>query len=257
MKGCFVKKLCTICGREISAPNYERHLQSHANNPKKFNRQSVQHEGLNCIYCGKECKNKNSLAQHECRCKANPKHYLIPDTAFGGISHRAPWNKGLTKDTDERVKKNTDNVIKHIQTYGSWWQGKHHTDETKHKLAMIQAGNTNGNRSKKGYYKGIWCGSSYELAYLIYCLEHNIGIERCTEYFEYVYKNTKHLYFPDFIVDNTIIEIKGYHTELVDIKTAAVDKPVKVLYKQDLKDILDYVINKYGKDFIKLYDSID
>lgn len=25
-----------------------------------------------CKYCGKECKNKNSLAQHEIRCKMNP-----------------------------------------------------------------------------------------------------------------------------------------------------------------------------------------
>ena len=27
---------------------------------------------LNCQYCGRECKNKNSLAQHEIRCKENP-----------------------------------------------------------------------------------------------------------------------------------------------------------------------------------------
>lgn len=25
-----------------------------------------------CKFCGKQCKNKNSLAQHECRCKNNP-----------------------------------------------------------------------------------------------------------------------------------------------------------------------------------------
>ena len=27
---------------------------------------------IRCKYCGKECKNKNSLAQHEIRCKLNP-----------------------------------------------------------------------------------------------------------------------------------------------------------------------------------------
>lgn len=27
---------------------------------------------MNCQYCGKECKNKNSLSQHEIRCKLNP-----------------------------------------------------------------------------------------------------------------------------------------------------------------------------------------
>ena len=27
---------------------------------------------MNCQYCGNECKNKNSLIQHEIRCKENP-----------------------------------------------------------------------------------------------------------------------------------------------------------------------------------------
>ena len=34
--------------------------------------QHVDHDGLNCKYCNKLCKNKNSLAQHECRCPKNP-----------------------------------------------------------------------------------------------------------------------------------------------------------------------------------------
>ena len=29
-------------------------------------------ETYTCKYCGKICKNKNSLAQHEIRCKENP-----------------------------------------------------------------------------------------------------------------------------------------------------------------------------------------
>ena len=29
-------------------------------------------DDLYCRYCGKQCKNLNSLKQHECRCKLNP-----------------------------------------------------------------------------------------------------------------------------------------------------------------------------------------
>ena len=29
-----------------------------------------------CKYCGKECKNQNSLSQHEIRCKENPNHII-------------------------------------------------------------------------------------------------------------------------------------------------------------------------------------
>lgn len=32
---------------------------------------------------------------------------------------------------------------------------------------------------------------------------------------------------------------------------------IQVLYENDLKNIFKYVINKYGKDYIKLYEKID
>ena len=35
-----------------------------------------------CKYCGKICKNKNSLAQHEVRCKENPNRIL---TVFSNL----------------------------------------------------------------------------------------------------------------------------------------------------------------------------
>lgn len=67
---------CEICGKEIRNCNLERHLLSHQNNPEYHNnlqtRQSIDHDDLYCKYCGKLCKNKNSLAQHECRCSKNP-----------------------------------------------------------------------------------------------------------------------------------------------------------------------------------------
>lgn len=40
-------------------------------------------------------------------------------------------------------------------------------------------------RSKSGYYKGFFCGSTYELVYYIYCKDHNINIDRNEETFLY------------------------------------------------------------------------
>ena len=108
--------ICPICGKEISNCNYERHLISHKNNPKYHNklqtRQSIDHDDLYCKYCGKLCKNKNSLAQHECRCDKNPNK----------IATKA-WNKGATKETDSRVltskvaEANKKKGYKHYQEY--------------------------------------------------------------------------------------------------------------------------------------------
>lgn len=66
-----------------------------------------------------------------------------------------------------------------------------------------------------GYYKGYYFECSYELAWIVYNLDHGIKFNRCTESFEYYDSKTDkwRLYFPDFeMPDGTIIEIKGYYT---------------------------------------------
>ena len=64
-------------------------------------------------------------------------------------------------------------------------------------------------RGKQGRYKGIWCDSSWELAFVIYHLDHNIPFERNWNKFEYQYEGQTHLYVPDFVYpDGTYIEVK-------------------------------------------------
>ena len=86
-----------------------------------------------------------------------------------------------------------------------------------------------------------------------------VGVSGCNKHYEYEYNGSKHLYFPDFeLPDGTIIEIKGYHTELVDIKAAAVqDRPIKIMYKEDLEEHLTYVFNKYHVNKDTLYTLFD
>lgn len=116
---------------------------------------------------------------------------------------------------------------------------------------------------KHGWYKGIYCDSTYELAYLIYCLDHNIDIKRCDESFEYELNGVKHLYHPDFIVDGTIIEIKGFDRGDVSIKMKSVGKiPYKLLFYNDLIPFMEYVSKTYNKhyketrnNFYELYDE--
>lgn len=52
-----------------------------------------------CRYCGKICKNTNSLRNHERLCKSNPNHQENP---MKGIK---PWNKGLSKENNEILQK--------------------------------------------------------------------------------------------------------------------------------------------------------
>ena len=113
-------------------------------------------------------------------------------------------------------------------------------------------------KSKSGYYNGIFCGSTYELLWVMYNIHRNINFERFDGYIEYVLGGVTRKYFPDFIQDNNIIEIKGYHTEIVDIKSdAAKDKGynIHVLYQKDLEEQFKWFAETYPKH--KLHEMFD
>jgi hypothetical protein len=112
-------------------------------------------------------------------------------------------------------------------------------------------------RSKSGYYKGIYCGSTYELCWVIYNLDHNIKFSRFDGFLE----DSGSKYYPDFILDDnkTIVEIKGFEKqESVDRKTRLAESfgyIVKVLRQEDLKWVFEYVKKKYSDKFYTLYDD--
>ena len=172
---------CEICGQLISLSNMSKHLARHERGislPYKTRKYALNHDGLECQFCGKECKNRNSLCNHERLCKLNPDAMEVTghsaEIKAGRVQGHPAWNKGLTKETDERIAKSAETYKRNVAMNGSYWTGKKHSDESKRKIALSMAGNTHGNRSKKGFYKGFYCGSSYELAYVIYNIDHNI-----------------------------------------------------------------------------------
>lgn len=221
----------------------------------------------NCQYCKKECKGKNALIQHEIRCKENPNKlkYFIPGFNNSG---RTPWNKGLTKETDNRVANYAQTTHNKYESgeLKIWCDGL--TAETDDRIAkLIQSQKKNGKCGgyrensgicKHGKYNGIHCDSAWELAYILYCNDNNIPIKRCDKVFDYFDNDgNKHRYYPDFIInDNEIIEIKGRVSEQWKLKLPIVEREhIKVLYGEDMKDILNYCYKKYGYDLTYLYDK--
>ena len=94
------------------------------------------------------------------------------------------------------------------------------------------------------------------MAWLIYQLDNGIQVSRNNTGFDYVFEGIKKKYYPDFVLsDGTYVEIKGYHSEQVDAKIKQFPHKLVILHKNDLKDVFEYVIDKYGKDYIKLYEQ--
>ena len=111
--------------------------------------------------------------------------------------------------------------------------------------------------SKYGTYKGFHCDSSWELAFVIYHLDHNITFQRNLESFAYLYKDIEHKYYPDFIVDDKYIEIKNYDSARNQAKREQFpkDKTLITLFRKAMQPYLDYCVDTYGVDFYTLYDS--
>lgn len=109
---------------------------------------------------------------------------------------------------------------------------------------------------KKGWYKGIFCDSTWELAYVVYCIDHNIKIERNKTYFEYEYNGDIHKYLPDFVVDEKLIEIKGWKDSKWKIKENKFKDKIKIIDKNEIGKYIDYVIQTYNcKNLFELYDN--
>lgn len=179
------------------------------------------------------------------------------------------WNKGLTKETDERIKKASETYKS--KNHVVWNKGKKNvfSKETlknisnkMKEVAKTRVSCKGTGRAYKGWYKKYWCDSQWELAFLIYCLDHDITIQRCEEAFEYQYNNEIHLYHPDFIINNEeYIEIKGYQSKKDNAKFSAFpkNKILKVYKYKEMKKIFDYVLIKYNiskiNDIHLLYDD--
>lgn len=175
-----------------------------------------------------------------------------------------PWNKGkVGVYSTEYRKKISQSLIGKSKGTASTPEKE---IERRYKISKTMRSNPNAGglrirsgRGKKGWYGGYWCDSSWELAWVIYHLDHEIKFTRNWVGFEYVYNNQKHLYYPDYVINDTYYEIKGRRTykdldEKNKEKINQFGKKLYVLYYNEIKPYLEYTVSKYGKDFIKLYE---
>lgn len=112
-----------------------------------------------------------------------------------------------------------------------------------------------GGRGKQGWYKGYYCHSTWELAWIIYQLEHNVTFVRNTEGFEYVLDGKIHKFYPDFIVNGEYVEIKGWDNGQVNAKITQFPHKLIILRSNEIMPYLMYAKSKYGEELEKLYEK--
>lgn len=106
-------------------------------------------------------------------------------------------------------------------------------------------------------YNSVNFDSSWELAVYIYCIDHNISIEREPIKFKYINDSGKEsYYFPDFIIDGRIIEIKGdqFLEDDGSLKDKAKSKcmeehNVELWVRQDVQKYITYCEEKFNDSY--------
>lgn len=206
-------------------------------------------EEYKCKYCGKICKNANSLRNHERLCKENPNHQVSSIVEYNIKNQGHPaWNKGLTKETDIRVKRYGETYRKRVKSGKiiPWIRGK--TKETDERIALSSKKISNSvnervkrnewhkslGKKKRVEYKRIMLDSSWEVIVAEYLDKNNIEWEQPTNGFDYILDGVTHKYYPDFYIPSIdkYIEVKGYERRKDLVKYKVVDNLILIKYKE-------------------------
>lgn len=198
-----------------------------------------------CRYCGKSLTSRSKKYRH-----IHEEHKdELPQKG-------SSWNKGKTKENCEIIKQLAVKLATHTGQNNSFY-GKHHTLATKKRLSKFGGFRLGAGRGKKGWYKGYYCDSSWELAFVMYNLDHHISFKRNTEAFEYIFKGKIRKYIPDWLIGDKYVEIKGYWSKQWQAKLDQFpkNKTIEVIDKFTIAPYLEYAIQHYGENFISSYDG--
>lgn len=243
-----IKEVCPKCGRSISKSNITKHLNAHETNPGAYNKTvsyALTHDGLTCQFCSKEYKNKNSLCNHERLCQNNPNKQVIDRSYLRNGISRTAWNKGLTAETDDRVRANREGVRRFHRENPNLKRNPL-TEEHKAKIrssvnARVKNGTWHASLARDMHYdyNGVDLHGSWEVSYAEWLDANSIKWERPSNYFLYTFDGAVHRYTPDFYLTDLkqYVEIKGYKTAKDEAKWDQFPKDTKlvVLMESDLK----------------------
>lgn len=202
--------------------------------------------------------------------RARNNHHLKGVNIWAGKEHprgqlgKQAWNRG--RSLVELYGEKRAEVIRassraQIAVNGAQWNRDPAKEERRRRrisrsMRMYGGYRRGSGRGKKGWYKGIWCDSTYELVYAIFNLDHGIPFARNYTRFSYTYDGEKRTWMPDFVQpDGTYVKVKGYEDERARAKHGAFPGRLIVLKREHMSDMFAYVEEKYGKDLVQLYES--
>jgi hypothetical protein len=221
-------EICPVCNKIYNLYGFHKHLKTHGQNayvvwkaqkikPDNRDDKYVETNGIwKCQKCEYESTNLLSVSNHFWQ-----KHTFSinrKSTGFNfGRRGEIPWNKGLTKETDERVAKNAKSLSNTIQKQirDGVYVARKMGEDSKKILSEIQSLKNRGGKSKWYEINGTKVQGSWEYNIALILNALKIQWYKPTvnnDIWKYIIDGKERSYSPDFyLIDyNCWLEIKGY-----------------------------------------------
>ena len=178
----------------------------------KFNKETNKYI---CPHCGKEYT-KNGIGNHIWRKHTEEGQKFDPNEGLKNGTRKA-WNKGLTKETDERVRKSQETLKRRIENHEIVCKGHPLSEETKNYLSECAKKRKLGGwySSKRIEYNGIMLQSTYELEFAKDLDKNNISWIR-PDFFLYKLNGKEHRYYPDFYIESLNVYVDPKNDFLIN-----------------------------------------
>lgn len=193
-----------------------------------------------CDICSKICKGERSLKSHKTQVHSGDK-----DTSNRGRPKGiTAWNKGLTKETSESVKKYGESNKGRPSTF----LGRTHSDEAKKKISEKLSANNKGGRCKWYDVNGTKVQGTWERDIAQKLTELNVQWLKCkgAHSLSYLMDDKTRTYTPDFYLPafDVYLEVKGHwwgrdKEKMVAVTQGNPDKKIVVIMKEEFKKIMD------------------
>lgn len=218
-----------------------------------------------CQYCGKECRNTNSLKNHERLCKLNPNRALTTYEKFGPIAGfndkgRISNRKGLKKETDASVQRMIETRRRHHDEGRFEYHRTPHSEVTKKRLSEVAKSRGFGGSNYKSIitYKGLKLDSSYELQLAQDLDANGIAWIRPSRFTYLDIKGEKHTYLPDFYLPDYDLYLDPKNDFLIEnINPWSGYKDLdKIRWVEEQNNIRVIVLDKNTLSWSKIRDLI-
>lgn len=252
---------CPVCGELKKSTGLHRHVKSHgeaawqdylAKNQKPTRTYKQVEDGFQCLHCSFTGSSWQSVAAHAWRAHTEEgRAHIAVEVGTQYPSDRSAWNKGLSKETDQRVAKNGEAVALSQQKQlaeGSYRPRSMGADARK-RLAERQSLMNTGGRCEWYWVNGVHVQGTWERDVALKLTELGIQWERPTKnsgLFAYTLDGRKRVYTPDFYLPefDSYLEIKGYwwgddRRKMDTVREQHPDKNIILIQKNEFEKLLN------------------